>query len=276
MRIHSQIKSIPKKYFLFILLKNTDYFNPTLMYKIGQPFIVLPKVDSTNNYAMKEAKMGNLSFGTVFFAIDQTHGKAQRSKSWESKAGENIMMSIYADPLGLNISQQVLISFATAIACYNLIKIYAGEETTIKWPNDIYWRDRKAGGILIENVIQGNDWVAAIIGIGININQTTFGNMERQPVSLKQITGKNLSPIDIAKELCDEVEFQLNKAGNLSPDLLTQEYNDALYKKNQTIKLRKNNVVFEALIKQVNQKGNLVVEQGFEREYVFGEIDWIG
>jgi BirA family biotin operon repressor/biotin-[acetyl-CoA-carboxylase] ligase len=246
------------------------------MYKIGQPFIVLPKVDSTNNYAMKEAKSGNLSFGTVFFAIDQTHGKGQRSKTWESKPGENIMMSIYADPMGLNISNQVLFSFTTAIACYKLLKKYAGEETTIKWPNDIYWRDRKAGGILIENVIQGNDWVAAIIGIGININQTTFGNMERQPVSLKQITGKTLSPIDLAKELCDEVEFQLDKVRNHSSALLVQQYNDVLFKKGQIIKLKKNNVVFEALIKEVNKKGNLVVEQGFEREYVFGEIEWIG
>jgi BirA family biotin operon repressor/biotin-[acetyl-CoA-carboxylase] ligase len=246
------------------------------MYKIGQPFIVLPKIDSTNNYAMKEAKMGNLSFGTVFFAIDQTHGKGQRSKTWESKPGENIMMSIYADPMGLNISQQVLISFATAIACYKFFKKYAGEETSIKWPNDIYWRDRKAGGILIENVIQGNKWVAAIIGIGININQTTFGNMERQPVSLKQITGKNLNTIEVAKELCDEVEFQLGKAHELSINLIVEQYNDALYKKNQIIKLKKNNVAFEALIKEVNKKGNLVVEQGFEREYVFGEIEWIG
>jgi BirA family biotin operon repressor/biotin-[acetyl-CoA-carboxylase] ligase len=246
------------------------------MYKIGQTFIVLPKVDSTNNYAMKEAKMGNLSFGTVFFAIDQTHGKGQRSKTWESKPGENIMMSIYADPMGLKISQQVLFSFATAIACYKLLKKYAGDETSIKWPNDIYWRDRKAGGILIENVIKGNNWVAAIIGIGININQTTFGDMERPPVSLKQITGKTLSPVDIAKELCDEVEFQLDRARKLSTDSIIQQYNDALYKKNQIIKLKKNNVVFEALIKQVNEKGNLVVEQGFEREYVFGEIEWIG
>jgi BirA family biotin operon repressor/biotin-[acetyl-CoA-carboxylase] ligase len=186
------------------------------------------------------------------------------------------MMSIYADPTGLNVHQQVLISFATAIACYKLLKKYAGDETSIKWPNDIYWRDRKAGGILIENVIKGNNWVAAIIGIGININQTTFGNMERQPVSLKQITGKNLNPIDIAKELCNEVEFQLDKAYNLSSDLLMQQYNEALYKKGQIIKLKKNNVVFEALIKEVNKKGNLVVEQGFEREYVFGEIEWIG
>jgi BirA family biotin operon repressor/biotin-[acetyl-CoA-carboxylase] ligase len=246
------------------------------MYKIGQPFIVLPKVDSTNNYAMKEAKLGNISFGTVFFAIDQTQGKGQRSKTWESKPGENIMMSIYANSLGLNIPQQALFSFATAIACYNLLKKYAGEETSIKWPNDIYWRDRKAGGILIENVIQGNNWVAAIIGIGININQTTFGDMERQPVSLKQITGKTLNPIDVAKELCSEVEFHLNNSLHLSPDLLIQHYNDALYKKNQIIKLKKNNVVFEALIKQVNEKGNLVVEQGFEREFVFGEIEWIG
>lgn len=245
------------------------------MYKIGQPFVVLPIVDSTNNHAMKEAKMGNLSFGTVFFAQEQTHGKGQRSKTWQSKPGENLMMSLYIDSMGLQVHQQAILSFATSIAAYNLLKNYAGDETRIKWPNDIYWRDRKAGGILIENVIKGNTLDYSVIGIGININQTVFEQMERPPVSLKQITGKTFDPISLAKELCNEIESILKKVEDKQDDWLISQYNEALYKKGERVTLRKENIQFEAMIKGVNKKGNLVVEQGFEREFVFGEVSWV-
>ena len=84
---------------------------------------------------------------------------------------------------------------------------YAGDETKIKWPNDLYWQDRKAGGILIESIVRSREsgvgsWEWAIIGIGININQTTFPDDLPNPVSLKQITGKNFDPVELAKELC--------------------------------------------------------------------------
>ena len=221
------------------------------------------------------AKLGNLPYGTVFFALEQTQGKGQRSKTWESKPGENIVMSIYTDSRGLTVYEQVIFSFATSLAAYKLLKKYAGDETSIKWPNDIYWRDRKAGGILIENVIKGNSWDYSVIGIGININQTTFEKMDRQPVSLKQITGKTFDPILLAKELCIELESILNKVGESPLDWLISQYNDALYKKGQSVTLKKDNIQFDALIKGVNKKGNLVVEQGFEREYVFGEVSWV-
>ena len=184
-------------------------------------------------------------------------------------------MSIYTDSRGLTVYEQVIFSFATSLAGYKLLKKYAGDETSIKWPNDIYWRDRKAGGVLIENVIKGNNWDYSVIGIGININQTTFEKMDRQPVSLKQITGKTFDPILLAKELCIELESILNKVGESPLDWLISQYNDALYKKGQSVTLKKDNIQFDALIKGVNKKGNLVVEQGFEREYVFGEVSWV-
>lgn len=228
------------------------------MYKIGQPFIVLPKIDSTNNYAMKEAKMGNLSFGTVFFAIDQTHGKGQRSKTWESKPGENIMMSIYADPMGMNISQQVLISFATAIACHKFLKKYAGEETSIKWPNDIYWRDRKAGGILIENIFAGQTWKHCVIGIGININEVKFDPILPNPVSLKQITGKTFDLLEQLNNLfqCLQVRWNQLYTGKLS---VLEYYNNKLYKKEQVVTIKKDNRVFSATIKGVSANGQMEV-----------------
>ena len=155
---------------------------------IGNPFVILSSVDSTNNYAMKEARNGNIADGSVFFALEQTQGKGQRSKNWLSNRGENILMTVVIDCKTLQLHQQTLLSFAVAIASNNMLKNHTNGETCIKWPNDLYWCDRKAGGILIENIVLGNNWTHAIIGIGINVNQTIFENLEKPTVSLKQIT----------------------------------------------------------------------------------------
>jgi BirA family biotin operon repressor/biotin-[acetyl-CoA-carboxylase] ligase len=139
----------------------------------SQPFIILNTTESTNNHAMEALRSGNVADGTVFFALEQTKGKGQRSKSWFSNKGENLVLSTIRDTTALKIDNQFQISCITALACHDLISSYTDDDVRIKWPNDLYWRDRKAGGILIENMIKGNSWDKAIIGIGININQTT-------------------------------------------------------------------------------------------------------
>jgi BirA family biotin operon repressor/biotin-[acetyl-CoA-carboxylase] ligase len=115
---------------------------------IGQRLIILPSIDSTNNYAMGQANAGLAGHGTVYFALEQTAGKGQRGKSWITTVGENIMMSVVIEPQSLKINDQFLLSAAIALGCYDFFKSYAGDEISIKWPNDIYWRDRKAGGYL--------------------------------------------------------------------------------------------------------------------------------
>ena len=241
---------------------------------IGNPFVILSSVDSTNNYAMKEARNGNITDGTVFFALEQTKGKGQRSKNWVSNRGENILMTVVIDCKALQLHQQVLLSFAVALASNNMLKNHTNGETSIKWPNDLYWCDRKAGGILIENIVLGNNWTYAIIGIGINVNQTAFEKLEKPTVSLKQITGITFDPILLAKELCKELEQTL-KDVKANPELLLKDYNESLYKRGQQAKLKQGNILFEATIKGVNEKGQLLISQGHERTVDFGEIEWI-
>ena len=87
------------------------------------------------------------------------------------------------------------------LGCLDFFSKYIKENVKIKWPNDIFINDRKAGGILIENVIKGNLWQWAVIGIGLNINQENFEKENLKAISLKQITGKNYDVIELAKEL---------------------------------------------------------------------------
>src|SRR5437588_414140 len=144
-------------------------------------FIILDSAESTNNYAMAQVHAGLAEHGKAWFTADQTHGKGRRGRHWEMQKNKSIALSIIVDTEFLPIYRQFELSVAAALGCYDLFSKYAGDDTKIKWPNDLYWNDRKAGGILIENVIMGNEWKWSVIGIGININQTEFSNPAIRP-----------------------------------------------------------------------------------------------
>lgn len=251
--------------------------------QIGIPFIELQSVDSTNKYAMtliKEAFLTDrqivANHGLVIFAHEQSSGKGQMSKKWHSEKGMNIAMSLIITPYLITLTEQFKLSVCTALSVHNFFSRFSGEETKIKWPNDLYWRDRKAGGILIENIVQttGN-WQWAVVGIGININQTAFPPDLPNPVSLKQITGKDHAPVELAKELCKifESNFQLLVDGNF--EQLFNQYQSILYKKDEKARLKKGSRIFETTIKGVSRSGQLITQHSIEERFEFGKIEWI-
>ena len=240
----------------------------------GNPFTVLASVDSTNNYAMAQVHAGLARHGAAWFAREQHSGRGQRSKQWVTQPSENIILSAIVEPF-LLIQQQFALSAAIALACHRFFSKYAGEETKIKWPNDLYWRDRKAGGILVENVLKGQDWKFAIAGMGININQTSFPDHLMNPVSLKQITGKAFDPVSLAKELCLEIEKVLIEMKNDGTEKIFQQYNTVLYKRNEKVKLKRSIAVFETIIREVKPDGLLITEDTMQREFNFGEVEWV-
>jgi BirA family biotin operon repressor/biotin-[acetyl-CoA-carboxylase] ligase len=127
---------------------------------------------------------------------------------------------------------------------------------------------------LIENVWQGDEWKFAVVGIGINVNQTNFGDLGTKAVSLKQITGKDFEPIALAKELCNEIQVQFENLLK-DPSQIIFTYKANLYKLQKKVKLKKDNRVFEAIIKDVTTNGQLVVENVAEERFDVGEVEWI-
>ena len=254
---------------------------------IGKPFIELQSIDSTNKYAMGLIHgdllpdgHGEAQHGMAVFTHEQTVGKGQRGRKWTSQKDLNIALSILLKPYPLSVPDQFKLSVCIAVSAWEFFSKYAGDETKVKWPNDIYWRDRKAGGILIENVIQSSQlavgsWVWSVIGLGININQTDFDPDLPNPVSLKQITGKIHEPIELAKELCSIIEkyYQLLIAGKFM--ILFNKYQTHLYKKDEKVKLKKGTRVFETTIKGVSETGQLITQHSIEERFEFGEVEWI-
>ena len=152
--------------------------------------IRIDKVDSTNNYALQLLKDNhNYNTPTVVIACEQTSGRGQNANLWKSEAGKNLTFSIMCFPDFIKASMQFYLSKVICIGIAEWLHQQV-QNTSIKWPNDIYIGDKKAGGILIENTIRAENIKHAIIGIGLNINQQTFNADIPNPVSLRQITGE--------------------------------------------------------------------------------------
>ena len=174
---------------------------------LGEPLIELSTIDSTNIYAMAQIKAGLAKSGSCFRADYQTHGKGQHGRVWESSKGQNILCSYILELEKLDAlkkwspTDQIGFSAAIALGIRAFFDAHTNGDTKIKRPNDIYWRDRKAGGILIENLLKGTEWTWTVIGIGININQTVFSPEAPNPVSLKQITGRDWDILSLQEAL---------------------------------------------------------------------------
>ena len=242
--------------------------------QLGMPFIELQSVDSTNNYALAQIHAGLTRHGTAYFAHEQLEGKGQRGRAWVSEKDLNIVLSVVINPYPMRTEEQFHLSAAVALAAHDLFSSYAGDDTKIKWPNDLYWQDRKAGGILIESIIR-QSWDWSVAGIGININQTSFPPEVYQPVSLKQITGRGFDPSTLAKELCRFLDSRFSQLVKDGFGPIHKAYLEQLYKRNKKVRLRQGARVFEAIIRSVNDAGQLVVEHPIEETFSFGEVEWL-
>ena len=275
----TKIRKIPVKIIVQTALRKnpkTYLRHSFLCTMIGHPFTVLDSIDSTNNYAAERIDRGKAGHGAAFMALEQTAGKGQRGKSWSSHAGENIILSVVLDTTEMPVNTPFLLNAAVALAAFDLFKKYAPDETSIKWSNDIYWRNRKAAGILIENKFIGTRWNWAVAGIGININQTKFdADLAKKAVSLKQITGKDFDCMALAKELCRFLDERFNRYKTQQFQALLQAYNENLFKRNQSVQLKYQNRIFHGIIRNADEQGNLWIDGAPKSFFTFGEIEWI-
>ncbi len=242
----------------------------------GYSFHILPRVQSTNMYAMELLHAGLAGNGDVFFTNEQLEGKGQRGKTWYSFPGESITMSLVIDTSKLSVSQFFRLSAVVALAAHDFLEeIVSGNSVTIKWPNDLYYYDRKAGGILIENLLNGGAWKWSVIGIGINVNQKSFPAELPYAVSIQMATGENYDCAKQAKILCSFVETRWQQLFSGDWEGILNAYNRALYGRGQVKKLKKGNVVTPCIIKRVDGQGTLIAGDNEEWRFEHGEVEWI-
>lgn len=179
------------------------------------------------------------------------------------------------NPSPLLPAQQFQLSACVAVSALQLFQELAGDDTRIKWPNDLYWQDRKAGGILIESIIGGGSWKWAVAGIGININQVSFAGVGGRPVSLRQITGRRHDTLSLARRLCGIMDANWQQLLASGFDTIYQLYQQNLYKRAEQVRLRHGSRSFDGLIKGVSRDGRLLVQHGLEESFATDEVEWI-
>src|SRR6266404_6282659 len=137
---------------------------------IGRQIVVLEQTSSTNN-AILQVASANFKEGLVLFAEHQTAGRGQRGNRWESAAGKGLWFSILLRPnIQINDSAQLTIWAIEAIA--DVIRTEWNLEPAIKLPNDVQLFGRKVAGVLVEMRAQEKAPHLAIVGVGINVNQS--------------------------------------------------------------------------------------------------------
>ena len=244
---------------------------------VGQNLVVLKQVDSTNTYLKNILSNSKpVTEGTVIMAEDQYAGRGQQQNSWHTEAGKNLTFSLLLKPSFLQVSQQFELNRIVSLGVANALANAANDDVLIKWPNDIYWRDKKLGGILIENIVQGSRIKNSVIGIGLNINQESFQPDVPNPVSLKQILHKDYDLHLLLSDICSYIEaFYLQmKAGHFAP--IKAQYLQKLYWFNQPGTFSDGVVDFTGTITGVTDEGLLLLNvDGKERSYNFKEIKFL-
>lgn len=150
-------------------------------------------------------------------------------------------------------------------------------EVRLKWPNDIYWQDKKLSGTLIETTVKGKTIERCVYGIGLNVNQTKFHSDAPNPVSLKHITGHETDTNLLLDNILQHFARFYTRATTGDTDTLTQEYNTALYRNDNRLHLFKDlntGTVFKAMITGVDYSGilHLADMEGKERLYSLKEL----
>ena len=241
---------------------------------LDAPIIELDTIDSTNNYAMRLLDADTAQPGLTITAATQTQGKGQRGNSWQDEPGASLLMSIITHP-PYGLDNQFLFSAAAAVAVANVLqKLSETADVRIKWPNDIIINDKKAGGILLENIIRGSQWTYGIVGVGLNVLQDSFPPELPNAISLKMASGKELSIIKMRNYLRERIIY--NMYSPLSAKQVMDEYNSLLYKRGKKQRFSDDVNTWEVTILGALSDGSLQVEQ--ERQifqYSHGAQEWV-
>ncbi len=240
------------------------------------PVIHLNNTDSTSNYLKQLLTETTVEEGTIVYTDFQTSGRGQRGNGWESENGKNLLFSIVLYPHTIKASEQFIISQAISLAIKDSLSKYL-DYITIKWPNDIYWQEKKICGMLIENTLTNDTINQSVFGIGININQDEFSNNVPNPVSIKQITGKEYKIEDIMDQTYLYIMKYYTEIKEGKTTSIREKYKESLFR-NTGYHLYNDGVSdFEARIKEVKPNGllSLRLRDGSEREFAFKEVKYI-
>ncbi len=241
-------------------------------------YIKVSQTASTNTYLSRLA--ATLPGGTVIYTPRQTAGRGQKGNSWESEDGKNLTFSMLIKRPPVKARDQFYLSEAAALAVVEALTAEAGNGFTVKWPNDIYWQDKKICGMLLENSLDGSDIAHCIVGIGLNVNQERFLSDAPNPVSLINITSHEHDLMALLKRVCSRIEELVDSLGNEADrQQLHSQYMTALYRNDGLLHPFEDasGNRFMASVADIAPDGTLTLqhEDGTSHAYLFKQVKHI-
>lgn len=222
--------------------------------------IVLTSVDSTNNYLQQLLGDGMAGEGTMVVGLEQTNGRGQRGKVWESAPGLGLYVSLLLEPANWTVDKQFILNKAIAVGIARYLETKTDADIRIKWPNDVLADGSKIAGVLIENNIRGHLLSSVIVGIGINLNHPVFPNhYETPPVSLFRLTGDKYDAENEAKELYRFVWLSYRQLMAGEKDWVEAEYFHRLYKRGEKAAFSRGEEIFFGVLQGVDDTGQAII-----------------
>ena len=244
--------------------------------------IELDEVTSTNDFLrdyrpVQERRM------TLVTAEFQTAGRGSGTNRWVSQRGKNLVFSLLTHPRHIEASRMFVLSEALALAIRAAIDVQGSPK--IKWPNDIYYGDKKVCGMLIENDLKGSQVERCIMGVGVNVNQTDFGistptdekpTYRVPPTSLSLIVGHPVERRFVLENIMENFSryYAWTEQGRGAE--LHEMYLQHLYRKGEMHRFIDGRGEFRGTITDVESTGHLIIidEMGQRRCYGFKEVEY--
>ena len=238
--------------------------------------IYIPQTISTNVSLAEICSKCYTENLTSVYSSFQTDGRGQRGNKWESEDGKNLLFSFVIFPKELPAREHFILLQITALALFDTLSEYT-DGISIKWPNDIYWMDRKICGTLIENDLSGMNIERSISGTGVNLNQKIFRSDAPNPISLSQITGQEYDIETVLHKIMNSASIYHRMFDNGESDIIRKKYFEAIYRKDGFYMYKDDNGTFDAIIEDIDKDGRLVLKdrEGRVRKYLFKEVSYI-
>lgn len=236
----------------------------------------LSETNSTMSELRKASYLNSQHAFELLTADFQTAGHGQKGTTWEADKGANLLFGFVFHPSFLPASQQFFLSEVLALAVRSALAVYT-DDVVVKWPNDVYWREKKICGMLLEHTLSGNTIATTLTGVGININQQRFQGDAPNPVSLRQIVGHEVDREAVLSDVIKEFAWRYDLIREGKTADVHKEYSQYLYRSEGFHAFKDDEGVFQARIVNISSMGMLTLqkEDGTQRSYAFKEVSFI-